>query len=109
MDTQGFSYGSAMTPQQVINLTTDQFKHQVTIKIIQNLSVFYAELIRSRIVLIRWQNVVVYVYRKIAVVFFYFFGKIKHFHSSKVTFQRRFSSNDHLNVLTTNNTKIGLA
>ena len=34
--------------------------------------------------------------------FVFFFRKIKQFHSSKVSFQKRFSSSDHLNVITTN-------
>ena len=34
--------------------------------------------------------------------FFFLFTKIKQFHSSKVSFQKRFSSSDHLNVMTTN-------
>ena len=36
----------------------------------------------------------------------FFFSKIKQFHSSKVSFQKGFSSTDHLNVIATNiNTK----
>ena len=33
---------------------------------------------------------------------FFFFRKIKQYYSSKVSFQKRFSSSDHLNVMTTN-------
>ena len=34
--------------------------------------------------------------------FFFFFRKIKQFHSSKVSFPKRFSSSDHLNAISTN-------
>ena len=46
-------------------------------------------------------EVVVYVYRTVYSCQC-LFRKVKQFHSSKVFFQKRFSSSDHLNVITTN-------
>ena len=70
-----------------------------TINIIRNLPVFNAEYVLALFLLdgrkLLFPFTGQYNYRCL-------FRKIKQFHSSKVSFQNRFSSSDHLNAINTN-------